>query len=241
MQEFGRPIRHRGLNGERVGRHDFCVIRRLHCLSFSPQNRLFEELGRLLSPDTLAGFIDRVHQGHDIRPTKSAAEVAGSRGIGDALGAQGVEMNLVVPPQFEVFEPLTACQDVEGDVQDVVRLVIREMHLEEVKIGVDVADQAGPPGQEEHGADAAGAESLDPIAQLIVNIACGHHGYGPFRLRHVNQSFQNSPSALLELLIACLALFSDNSAHSKASLCRNDEDVFLPLLFQKTRGFRDFF
>ena len=200
------------------------------------QNRFFEELGRLLSPDTLAGFIDRVHQGHDIHPTKSAAEVAGSRGIGDALGAQGVEINLVVPPQFEVFEPLTACQDVEGDVQDVVRLVIGEMHLEQVKIVVDVADQAGPTGQEEHGADAAGAESLDPIAQLVVNIACGHHGYGPLRLRRIDQSFQNSPSALLELLIACFAFFSDSSTHSKASLSWNSEDVLLPLLFQKTRG-----
>ena len=171
------------------------------------QNRLFEELGRLLSPDPLAGFIDRVHQGHDIHPTETAAEVAGSRGIGDALGAQGVEINLVVAPQFEVFDPLTACQDVEGDVQDVVRLVIGEMHLEQVKIGVDVADQAGPTRQEEHGADAAGAEPLDAIAQFIVNIARGHHGYGRSALRRIGQSFQNSPLPFLEVSSCVLRVF----------------------------------
>ena len=60
------------------------------------QNRLFEEFWRLLGPDPLAGFIDRVHQGHNIHPTESAAEVAGSRGIGERLSAQGVEIDLVV-------------------------------------------------------------------------------------------------------------------------------------------------
>ena len=43
-----------------------------------------------------------------------------------------------------MFDPLTACEDVEGNVQDMVRLVIREVHLEQVKIGVDVVDQARP-------------------------------------------------------------------------------------------------
>ena len=90
------------------------------------QNRFFRRTRAVAQPRRApAGFIDRVHQGHDIHPTKSAAEVARSRGIGDALCSQGVEIDFVVPPQFEVFEPLTACQDVESDVQDVVRLVIR--------------------------------------------------------------------------------------------------------------------
>jgi hypothetical protein len=37
MPEFGRLIRPWGPKGELVERHEFCVIRRLHCLSFSPQ------------------------------------------------------------------------------------------------------------------------------------------------------------------------------------------------------------
>ena len=85
------------------------------------------------------------------RRQKSPA-VVGS-GIRSALG--GVEINLVVTSQFEVFDPLTAGEGVEGNVQDMIRLVIREMDLEQVKIGVDVVNQAGPTRQEEHGGDAA--------------------------------------------------------------------------------------
>ena len=43
-----------------------------------------------------------------------------------------------------MFDPLTAGEGVEGDVQDVVGFMIGKMHLKEMKIGVDVADQAYP-------------------------------------------------------------------------------------------------
>src|SRR5271156_1296954 len=206
------------------------------------QYRLFEEHGRLLGPDPLAGFIDRVHQGHDIFPTEAAAQVAGSRGIGDALGSQGVEINLVVASQFEVLDPLTAGEAVESDVQDMVRLVIGEMHFKKVKIVVDVADQAGPACQEEHSADATGAEALDSIAQFVVDIARGHHRYWAFPLRRIDQAFLNSPLPFLEKsLLACVAFFSDSSTHSKAPLSWNNEDVFLPTLLQTHAGFSSFF
>jgi hypothetical protein len=125
-----------------------------------------------------------------------------------------------------VFDPLTAGEGVEGNVQDMVRLVIGEMDLEQVKIGVDVVNQAGATRQEEHGADAARAEALDAIAQFIVNIARGHHGYRAFPLWRIGQSFQNSPLPFLEeSLLACFAFFSDSSTHSKASLSWKNEDV----------------
>ena len=68
-----------------------------------------------------------------------------------------MEARLSVAPHFEVFDVLAAGDDVERDVQDVVGLVIGKMYLEEVKIGVDIADQVGTVRQEEHGTDAAGA------------------------------------------------------------------------------------
>ena len=54
---------------------------------------------------------------------ESAAEVSGGGRVGDPLGAQGIEVDLVVASQFEVLELLSAGQDVEGDVQHVVGLV----------------------------------------------------------------------------------------------------------------------
>jgi hypothetical protein len=111
------------------------------------------------------------------------------------------------------------------------------MDLEQVKTGVDVADQAGPTRREEHGADATCAEPLDAIAQFVVDIAPGRHGHLGFPLRRINQSFLNSPLPFLEESpLACLAFFSDGSTHSKACLFWNSEDVFVLLLFQKPRG-----
>ena len=75
--------------------------------------------------------------------------------VRDSFGSQSVEIDFVVAPQFEMFDPLTASEDIEGDVQDVVGFVIGKMDLEELKLGVDVADQANP-GQQQHDTDAAG-------------------------------------------------------------------------------------
>jgi len=52
------------------------------------QNRQGEDLRRLLGPDLLASPVDGVHQDHDVGLTGAAAEVAGGRGVADALGAQ---------------------------------------------------------------------------------------------------------------------------------------------------------
>src|SRR5262249_36499403 len=50
------------------------------------------------------------------------------------------------------------------------------------------------------------------------------------------------PSPLLEdSLLACGPLFSESSAHSKASKFWNSEDVFLPPLFQKLARFSSLF
>src|SRR5512135_3322014 len=40
--------------------------------------------------------------------------------VGDAVGPEGIEVDLVVTPDFEVFQATAAGQEVVGDVQDVV-------------------------------------------------------------------------------------------------------------------------
>ena len=216
-----------------VARHDGAI---------GVQNCFRKELGWLLGPDPQAGLIDGVHQGDDIGLTKAAAEVPRRGGVGDSVGSQSVEIDLVVAPQFEVFDALTAGEDVEGDVQDVVGFVVGKMDLEQMKLGVDVADQAYPSSQQKHGADAAGAETLDAIGQFVVDIAGGHHGYGPLGTRWLPETLVNSsPSFLEDSLLACLAFFSESSTHSKASLSWNSEDVISPTLFQKHWGFSSFF
>ena len=96
------------------------------------EDRLVKEVRRLLGPDSQPSLVDGVHQVHDVGVAEAAAEVTGGRGVGDALGAQGIEIDLVVASQFDVFDPLAAGQDVEGDVQDVVGFVVGQVPLEDM-------------------------------------------------------------------------------------------------------------
>jgi hypothetical protein len=172
------------------------------------QNCFLKELGWLLGPDPQAGLIDGVHQVHDIGLTEATTEVAGSGGVGDSFGSQSIQIDFVVAPQFGVFNPLTAGEGVEGDVQDVVGFMIGKMHLKEMKIGVDVADKAYPVRQEQHEADAAGAEALNALDQLVLDVDGGHHGYEPLGTGWLAESLVNSsPPFLEESLLACLAFF----------------------------------
>ena len=96
-------------------------------------------------------------QGHDVGFGEAAAEIPFGGGVGEPLGVQGVEVNLVVASEFDVLEALAAGEDVEGDVQDMVGFVIGTMPLEDMEVVVDVADQADPARQQKHGTDAARA------------------------------------------------------------------------------------
>ena len=131
---------------------------------------------------------------------------------------------------------------IEGDVQDMVGFVVRQMPLEQVKIAVDILDESDPLSQQEEGPDAAGTEPADAIGMFVVDVGRGHHGSWPLGAGRLVESFLDSPSPLLEeSLLACGALFSESSTHSKAPLSWNSEDVFAPPLFQKLAGFSSYF
>ena len=54
---------------------------------------------------------------------------------------EGVEIDLVVAPHLQVLQAAAAGQEVVGDVQDVVALVIRQVPLEQVEAFVDGPDE----------------------------------------------------------------------------------------------------
>ena len=85
--------------------------------------RLVEEVVGLLLPGPEPGLVEGVHQPLDVGLGEAAAEVPGGGGVGDALGPEGVEVDLVVAPDLQVLQPAAAGQEVVGDVQDVVALV----------------------------------------------------------------------------------------------------------------------
>ena len=114
----------------------------------------------MLRPDAEPGPVDGAHEVEDVTRPEPAAEVARGSGVGDPLGARRVEVDLVVAPQFEVLDLAAAGEDVEGDVEDVIGLVVGEVALEEVEVVIDVGDQPGPPGDQEHGADTRRAQLM---------------------------------------------------------------------------------
>src|SRR5581483_5331170 len=97
-------------------------------------------------------------------PAWEDAQIAGAldcglRTVGDALGAEGVEIGLVGAEQFEVLQACAAGQDVVGDVEDVVGLEVGQVALEQVQVAVDGVGQAQLPDQEVEGTEATGVEA----------------------------------------------------------------------------------
>src|SRR5262249_19036987 len=150
-----------------VGGHDGAV---------DVEDGLLEERGGLLRPDPQSRAIEGVHEVQDVALGEAAAEVPRRGGVGGAEGAQGIEVDLVVAPQFEVFDARATGQEIEGDVQDVVGFVVGQVSLEDVEAGVDVTDQSSALRHQEHGADAASGEALDAVGQFVVDVAGGDHG-----------------------------------------------------------------
>ena len=119
------------------------------------------------------------------------------------------------------------------------------------------SDQAELPGQEVDGPDAAGCDGPGPVGDLVVDVGGGHHRLVAFDAGLVLDAAEDSPPAFAKdpavafpgLLALCLRSFAvvfsgllgESSSHSKVSVVWNSEEVFLPQLFQKLRGFSSFF
>ena len=110
---------------------------------------------RLPGPGLDADVVEDVQERVHILGLEAPAEIAGGGRIGDAAGAQGIEEDLVVAAQFDVLQAGAVAQGVVGEVEDVIRLVVRQMDLEQVQPVVDGLGEPELAHQEVHGADAA--------------------------------------------------------------------------------------
>ena len=85
---------------------------------------VLQEGRRLPLPDLHPLLVDDALELVDVGGAEAAQEVASGGRVGDALGAEGVEVVLVGAEQFEVLQALAAGQDVIGEVEDVVGLEV---------------------------------------------------------------------------------------------------------------------
>src|SRR5262249_43194567 len=180
---------------------------------------------------------------------EATTEIPRGGRVRDAHGAERIEIDRVVAEPLEVFDPAATGEDVEGDVQDMVGFVIGEMAFEEMEIVVDGGDQAGPPCQQQQGADAARSQALDTLTQFVVDVGGGEHGNFTLGFWAMGDPVEDSPSPLLqELALACSGLLGlacggflpDNHHHSKPSEVWKNRDLNPPAFFQDLGGFSSF-
>ena len=104
---------------------------------------------------------------------EASAEIARGGGIGDALGAQSVEIIDIVASQFDVLQAIAVAQGVEGEVEDMIGFVIGQTDLENAEALVDGVDEADVAGQLVEERDAAIAQAVDAFGDFIAEIAAG--------------------------------------------------------------------
>src|SRR5512135_538783 len=188
-----------------------------------------ERLG-LLFPDPQPGPVEDVHQPLDIGLGEAPAEVPGGGRIGDAVGPEGIQVDLVVAADLEVLQATAAGQEVGGDIEDVITLVIGQVPLQEMEVLVDVLDQADLPGQEVDGPDAARGDAPDRLGDLVADVGGGQHRLGALDAGLVLQSAADPPLESGELAV-------DTGVHSKTSWRRTGEGRESPRLFAETGWF----
>jgi hypothetical protein len=76
------------------------------------------------------------------------------------------------------------------------RPMIGPVFLQDVEVVVDVTDQANPPRQQQHGTDSSGTEALDPIGELVVDVARGDHRLFAIWPRAVRNAVEDSALSL---------------------------------------------
>ena len=175
---------------------------------------LLEEFGRLTPPDPQPDLVDGVHQDLDVCLPEPAAEVPGGGWVGDPLGTQSVQVHLVVTEQFEVLHTLAPAQEVVGDVEHVVRLVVRLMHLQQMELLINGLHQAALPGQQVNGPDPAGPQAPGLVRQFVTDVAGSEH-------RPVLRLPLTLPQTMGDPTLAILQLSCSTGAHSKCLLALN--------------------
>src|SRR6185369_7233116 len=135
-----------------------------------------EECRWLPSPDAFADVVERIDQRVDVGGAEAAAEIARRGGIGNALGADGVEEDLVLTAQFDVLDTGAAAQRVVREVENVIGLVIRQVNLEQAEPFVDGAGEADAMAQEVQRPDAAVSDAAATLGKFVMDVGGGEDG-----------------------------------------------------------------
>jgi hypothetical protein len=86
----------------------------------------------------------------------------------------------VLAAQFDVFDAHAPRQNVVGEVEDVIAFMIGQVDFEQLQVLIDLFHQAQALDHRVDGSQTALAVGGGLFAQLGVDIAAPHHGFGLF-------------------------------------------------------------
>ena len=132
---------------------------------------LLAEILGLLLPEFHPSVIEDVLQTIDLFGAETSAIIAGGSGIGSALGAESVEKRGVVAAQLHVLETSAVTQGVDGEVEDMIGIVIREVYLQDVQTSIDGVNQADVLGEFVESGDAAEGRAIDAVVEFEVKVS----------------------------------------------------------------------
>jgi hypothetical protein len=132
---------------------------------------LLPEIVGLLSPESQPGIIVDILEAVDLFGTEASTIIAGGGGIGSALGAEGVEKRGVVAAQFHVLETSAVAQGVDGEVENVIGIVIGELNLEHMQASIDGVNEADVEGEFVEQRDTAESGAIDAFVKFEVNVS----------------------------------------------------------------------
>jgi len=192
--------------------HSFLALAgRRHDRPIRIDDGFLEECRRLLAPDSLTNRVDQTHEDFNVWILESPAEVTGCRRIRNRVGAKGVQVDLVVSAILQVLEAAPASQQVVGDVQNVVRLVVWPVTLQKMQVPIDFGGQADAMREGVNGTDAAACDCVDPARDLVADVA-------RTKDRHIIRSLKppKFPQPLFDSPSRRLDLRSDRLLHLKS-------------------------
>src|SRR5262249_51636324 len=126
-------------------------------------------------PDADAYVVDAVLQLAEGGLVEAAAEVAGGGRVGDPLGAQGVEEDLVGAAGVEVLQAGALTPGGFGEGGAGGRPLGGGGGRGQVRVAMEGGDEADVAGEGVEGADAAAADAAGAVGDLIVDVAGGEH------------------------------------------------------------------
>ena len=165
-------------------------------------------VGRLPLPDLGTGGVQDILERVDAFNVEPPTEVPGRRRVGDPSRPEGVERALVVPQIFQMLEPRPSSQKVVGDVQDVVRFVVRQVNCEQAEPIIDLAIEAQPVHEQVNRADPACRDRPRPVGERVPDDR--RSKFRPSRCRPIRL-----PQPPGDSFLACFQLTSYLCVHSK--------------------------